>query len=106
MFSRYDAMTESAVKDSEDQLNYADTLSLNMNNLQLTEIPRLRTLSKVDIDRFWLFILKMYAGASEGDDVVLAINGIPYLGMMEPGSQIYLPNFADISSVKKLAGVP
>jgi hypothetical protein len=106
MFSRYDAMNESKVLDSVDQTNFPDPLSVNFNNFHLTELPKLRAVSKVDIDRLWIFMLKQYTNIAEGDDVMLIINGIPYLGMVEIGASLYLPVIADIYNVKNLAGVP
>ncbi len=104
MFSRYDAMEESRTTDSVDQVAYPDPLSLNYNNLHLSEIPRLRTVSKTDLDRFWLFVLKQFKTIAEGDDVILTMNGIPYVGMMEPGDQIYVPVASDMYAIKDLKG--
>lgn len=105
MFSRYDAMEESKLVDPVDQVAYPDPLSLNFNNLKLTEIPKLRSISKVDLDRFWIFILRQYKTIAEGDDIVLTMNGIPYVGMLEPGDQIYMPTSTDMYAVKDLKGV-
>jgi hypothetical protein len=105
MFSRYDAMAESKIVDTVDQVAYPDPLTVNFNNLHLSEIPKLRTVSKVDLDRFWLFILRQYKTIAEGDDIVLTMNGIPYVGMLEPGDQLYIPISADMYAVKDLKGL-
>jgi hypothetical protein len=96
MFSRYDAMKESQVLDTEDSVNYPDPLSVNFNNTQLSMVPKLRQLSQSDLDRFWLATLAFYKTAAEGDDVLLTLNGIPYRGMLEPGNEIYYPELTDL----------
>jgi len=105
MFSRYDAMEESKTIDPVDQVAYPDPLSLNYNNLHLSEIPKLRSVSKADLDRFWLFVLKHFKTIAEGDDVILTMNGIPYVGMMAPGDQIYMPVSQDMYALKNLKGL-
>jgi len=104
MFSRYSAMKESLVKDSVDRDNYLDPLSINYNNLKLNSLPGRVTVSKIDLDRFWLFMYKQYK-AAEGDDILLTINNIPYLGMIESGSFIYMPALTDLSSITAIDGL-
>ena len=95
MFSRYDAMEASEQLDPSDNLSYPDPLSINYNNTQLLQVPKLRTLSKTDLDRFWLACLGFY-GVAEGEDIVLSLNGVPYRGMLDPGDEIYFIDLSDI----------
>lgn len=93
-------MQESSMTDNFDNLTYPDPLSLNFTKIQLTELPKLRELSAPDLQRFWLFIQKFYSSdAAEGDDIILTLNNIPYLGILKPGDNIYLPALTDIYSM-------
>lgn len=105
MFSRYNALANSKVKDPVDQDNYPDPLSINYNNMALTEIPGRTTLSKIDLDRFWLFMNKQYSGGNEADDILLIINDVPYLGMLAPGDSLYIPAAADLYAITKIDGL-
>lgn len=104
MFSRYDAMVESTVIDAVDQQVYPDPLSLNYNDISLSEIPKLREVAQQDLNKFWLFVLREYGTMAEGDDIILTINNVPYLGMLKAGDQIYLPAKDDVYSVRSLKG--
>jgi hypothetical protein len=104
MFSRYSAMKESSVKDPVDRDNYLDPLSINYNNLKLTTLPSRTTVSTTDINRFWLFIYKQYQSV-EGDDILLTINDVPYLGALEPGDFLYTPTLAELSSITAIGGL-
>lgn len=106
MFSRYTAMSSSKVQDPVDHDNYPDPLAINYNNIVLSELPGRTAISKIDLDRFWVFMYKNYQGMSEADDVLLTLNDIPYLGMLEPGAYVYLPTAADLYSLTKITGVP
>ena len=86
------------IMDSVDKLNYPDPLSLNYSDTQLSVIPKLRDLSKVDLERFWVYMLRQYKMA-EGDDILLTLNGVPYKGMLSPGDSIYLISSADLKAV-------
>ena len=96
MFSRYSTMKASSVKDYVDQELYPDPLSVNYNNTQMSKIPKLRTLSDVDIRKFWIFMMKQYETIAEADDVLLTLNGIPYRGMLQAGDSIYLVDISDL----------
>ncbi len=96
MFSRYDCMNESQVKDTEDNGNYADPLSINFNRMELQTLPKLRDVNQADLNRFWFFILKTYTNIAEGDDVILTLNNVPYLGMLKPGDSLYIPSSEDL----------
>jgi hypothetical protein len=98
MFSRYTAMKESKIKDTVDQELFPDPLSVNYNLTQMSQIPKLRNLSSVDLRRFWVFMVKQYGGIAEADDVLLTLNNIPYIGMLEPGADIYLVDISDLKS--------
>lgn len=105
MYSRYDAMAESKIKDTEDQVAYPDPLSINFNKVQLTSLPRLREVSEADLTKFWLFMLKQYIDIAEGDDILLTINNVPYLGLLKTGDGLFLPIAEDLYNVKSLANV-
>lgn len=97
MYSRYDKMKESLVTDTEDRVPYPDPLSLNFTKVILTEVPKLRTLSEADLQKFWLYSQTFYdADVAEGDDIILTLNNVPYLGMLKPGDQIYFPSNVDM----------
>ena len=93
-------MKASRIKDRVDQELFPDPLSVNYNLTQMSQIPKLRSVSSVDLYRFWVFMLKHYDGIAEADDVLLTLNNVPYLGMLEPGSEIYL---VDISDLRRFA---
>lgn len=100
MYSRYDKMRESLITDTEDRVPYPDPLSLNFTKIILTEVPKLRTLSETDLQKFWLYTQNFYnVGNAEGDDIILTINNIPYLGMLKSGDQIYFPANTDVYSL-------
>lgn len=96
MFSRYNAMKPSKVKDRADDQLYPDPLSVNYVDTQMSTMPKRRSVSEADLRRFWIFMSKGYNGAAEGDDVLLTLNNIPYLGLLEPGEDLYLIDIADI----------
>ena len=106
MFSRYNAMKNSVVKDPVDQDSYPDVLSLNYNNMTLSEIPGRTAVSKTDLDRFWVFLGRQYPGLAETDDVLLTINNVPYLGMLEPGNYLYTPVSTDLYAITSIDGLP
>jgi hypothetical protein len=54
------------------------------------------------MDKWWLFFYNYY-GSNNMDDVCMIINGIPYAGMLEPGSQLYMPIFNDLLNWSTLA---
>jgi len=105
MFSRYEAMKDSQVKDPADKDNYPDPLSINYNNVVLTELPGRVALTKADFERFWLFMSKQYKNIAEADDVLLIVNDVPYLGMLQPGDYLYLPVITDLYGITKIDGL-
>lgn len=101
MFSRYTEMRASKVKDRIDQELYPDPLSVNYNNTQMSQIPKLRSLSETDIRRFWIFMIKQYETIAEADDILLTLNNIPYRGLLQPGDNIYLIDISDLHHFNK-----
>lgn len=94
-------MKESSVTDDADNQTYPDPLTLNFTTIQLTELPKLRELSAPDLERFWLFIQRFYnSTAAEGDDIILTVNNVPYLGLLKSGDNLYLPALSDIYSME------
>lgn len=75
--------------DPEDGERYPDPLSVNYSKAKFTEIPRSEKVSMGDIHKFWLHMYDNYDGLTDHDDLLLSLNGIPYIGMLEPGDVIY-----------------
>lgn len=98
MESRYDYFDESDVADIDNEL-YPDPNSINYDNVQLTKIAPPKQLSSADISKFWLWMEKTYS-RDDLDDLLLNINGIPYLGTLEPGDIICLVDPNDLQSIK------
>lgn len=105
MFSRYDALMQSKVQDPVDQDNYPDPLSINYNNVKLSQLPGRVALSKVDLDRFWVFMTHQYSKTAEADDVLLIINDVPYLGMLQTGDYLYTPALSDLYGITNITGL-
>lgn len=105
MTSRYNYMKQSNVQDTDGQ-NYPDPLSVTFNDVQFTEIPSAKQLSAADLAKFWLYMYNTY-GVQEYDDILLTINGIPYLGMEKPGDIIFNVSLKDLQNIStdKLPGV-
>lgn len=97
MKSRYDFMEDSKVCDI-DGVNYPDPLSLNYSDYAITEIPTLFQTTAADISKFWTRMYHDYK-ITELDDVLLDMNGIGYVGMLEPGSILYRFDIKDIQGV-------
>ncbi len=95
MKSRYDCMKESSVKDIDGEF-FPDPLSLSY-DISVTELPSKKQVNSVDIAKFWLFMQNNYDMAEE-DDILLGVNGVPYVGMLEPGDEIYLVSKTDLEN--------
>lgn len=95
-------MRNSRVQDEVDRESYPDPLSLNYNDVTLSTLPKRKALNPADLNKFWTFVLRNYEDMAEGDDVILTINNIPYLGMLRPGDEIYMPAKEDIYIIKEL----
>lgn len=98
MRSRYDYMTESKVLDIDD-MAFPDPLSVNYNNIQLTELPMYVKIEQKYIDSFWTFMYDYYK-TTEMDDVFLNINNVPYIGALEPGDILFLIKGSDLTNFK------
>lgn len=89
MYSRYDLMKKAdSAYDSEDGEQYPDPLSINYAKAKFTEIPVSSEISTADINKFWLYMHEKY-NMSDHDDLLLNLNGVPYIGLLEPGDTIY-----------------
>lgn len=95
MESRYDFMTESKVCDKEDGVPYPDVLSTNYSDFALTKIPKIKRIAAKDISKMWMYMYENY-GISYYDDLLLNMNGIGYVGELEPGSQLFNFDLVDI----------
>jgi hypothetical protein len=87
MTTRYDYMEESNVSDIDGQVYY-DPLSINYSNLSLSEVPTPQRVNASDIQKFWIYMYNNY-GLESMDDILLSLNGIGYVGELEPGSVIF-----------------
>lgn len=96
MQSRYDFMKDSKVTD-KNGLCYPDPLSINFSNYAITEVPTLFQATAADISKFWKRMYEEY-GVAELDDILLYMNGIGYIGMLEPGSVLYKFDMKDIKN--------
>lgn len=94
MQSRYDLMKESSVQDIDGEL-YPDVLSLDYSKIEFNELPPINTITSADINRFWYFMFRNY-GVAELDDLLLNLNGIPYIGMLEPNDKIVMIQLNDL----------
>lgn len=94
MKSRYDFMKESSVQDEDGEL-YPDILSTDYSQLKLNSLPNIETITSADINRFWYFMYKKY-GIEYYDDLLLNLNGIPYVGMLEPNDKIVMISLNDL----------
>jgi len=95
MKSRYDYMEESRIQDPEDNDFYADVLTLSYDRGILTQIPTMHRVTGPDLCKFWKLMYDKY-NVAEMDDVLLNINGFPYLGMLKPGDELYLVKDSDL----------
>ena len=96
MLSRYSYMRPGKVQDSVDKDFYPDVLSIDYSNGVIQKIPTLHRITSADISKFWKYMWDRY-GILELDDLLLSINGFPYLGMLEPGSELYELSLEDIT---------
>ena len=103
--SRYDYMKESSVVDIDNE-NYPDPLSVTYNDIQFTQMPTFQKVTEGDLNKFWLYMYKNY-GMVDSDDVLLNINGIPYIGTMNPGDIIFNIPPEDLAkfATQKIAGM-
>lgn len=94
MKSRYDYMSDSEVTDIDNE-KFPDPLSATYNDVQFTQVPVQSIITDKDITKFWLY-MKSHYGVEEMDDVLLNINGIPYLGSLRPGNTLFLIDYSDL----------
>jgi|GEM_PF-4082699 len=86
MYSRYSLMKESDQVDTDGE-NWPDPLSVNYSNFKFTSIPSQIEINTKYIDKFWTLMYDKY-GLSDHDDILLSLNGIPFIGKLEPGDII------------------
>lgn len=94
MHSRYDYYDESSVLD-DDGLNYPDPLSINFNNGKIEKIPIGIKLNVNQITKPWTLV-ENYYGKEEDDDILLLENNVPYINMLKPGDDFYIPQGDDL----------
>lgn len=97
MNSRYDYMKDSVVCDPEDGVPYPDVLTTNYSDVNLTKIPTITRMTAADIQRMWKFMYDNY-GIAYYDDLLLNINGIGYVGEIEPGTQLVKIDIEDLKN--------
>lgn len=93
MNSRYDYMATSAHRDTNSDDLYPDCLSIDWHLPALATIPETHVLSKADLEKFWKMYYELY-NKTDDDDLLLEYNGVDYIGVLEPGDELYL--FRDI----------
>ena len=96
MSSRYDWMKDGNVLDTDDEI-YPDPLSVRYNNYKVTKIPTLGRVSANDIAKFWIYMNNEYKIVDKYD-LLLSINGIPYIGMLRPNDEVYNLDMDDIDN--------
>lgn len=94
-FSRYDFMENGAVVDSETGQAYPDPLTLDYNDLNMTEDPVRDTMNDDKLSVFWSEAEKVY-GNTIYDDMVLNLNGVMHKNLVNKGDVIYFPVANDI----------
>ena len=94
MNSRYNFMAESKVTDTDGD-TYPDPLSISYGDTKFSDIPAKHVVSAGDISKFWLYMYNNYQ-VCEYDDILLSLNGIPYIGTLEPGDVICQLPISDI----------
>ena len=97
--SRYNYMEESKVADIDGEVYY-DPLSIDYSKLVLSEVPTPHKINSSDIQKFWIYMYNTY-GSDAVEDLLLSINGIGYVGELEPGSTIFNIKAADLISCVK-----
>jgi hypothetical protein len=95
--TRYDKMISSTVLD-EDGESWPDPLSVTYGN-DIKVLPTVHRVSAVDIAKFWVAYYNQYA-VTEGDDMLLSRNGVPYIGMLKPGDEIYFFDVNDLENIE------
>lgn len=88
-------MDASSVQDI-DKEQYPDPLSIQYNRFYPTYNVLSQELSSADIAKFFNFMQRRY-GIQELDDILLSYNGVPYIGMLEPGNALYLLDIEDLT---------
>ncbi len=96
MKSRYDYMIESGEADLNGEL-WPDPMSIKFTEQNFTSVPSITRVSTADIEKFWLAFYKVY-GKTELDDILLTVNGLPYLGLLSAGSPIVWPSYTDLKN--------
>ena len=100
MHSRYDFYDESCVLD-EDGINFPDPLSINYNNGKIEKIPIGIKINSTQITKPWTLVEEYY-DSEEYDDILLMENNVPYINVLKPGDNFYIPQGDDlIGFVKK-----
>ena len=96
MNSRYNFMSPSKVTDIDSE-QFPDPLCVQYNNLYPTYELVSHQITSTDLEKFFNMMQREY-GKQEFDDMLLSYNGVPYIGYLEPGNEIYLLKFEDLSN--------
>jgi len=88
LHTRYDHYKPALTVDEETRDQYPDPLSVDFSAGKLTKVPTPHRVTSADLDKFWFYFYSKYHRV-DLDDLLLHINGIPYAGMLEPGSVLY-----------------
>jgi hypothetical protein len=101
MVSRYNYYDEGSVLD-EDGWNFPDPLKINFNKGKLQKIPRSIQLTADNIAKPWTITEQAY-DMDETDDILLMENNVPYIGYLEPGDKLYIPQDGDLIEFLNIA---
>lgn len=90
MKSRYDYMWAGNSVDTDGEV-FPDPLSIDYSPVfdDLKTVPEAYTLTQPDLKKLWWALYKA-TEQTEGDDILLNLNGIDHVGLLEPEDQIIL----------------
>ena len=95
--NRYDFMKEGNGRDPLTSAAYPDPLSINYNNLKITQKPHIEHMAESDIYMYLKKVNDIY-GNIDYDDMVLTLNGYSHRNFLEVGDDIYFPSLEDMKN--------
>jgi hypothetical protein len=94
--TRYDMMHQSKVRDIDGDF-FPDPLSITFDK-PIKQLPTAKQIGGADISKFWMTYYEQYE-ETDGDDLLLSRNQIPYIGKLKPGDIIYFFQKDDLADV-------
>lgn len=89
-------MASSVVRDTDGDF-FPDPLSVTYGK-DLKVLPTEHVVTANDVAKFWVTYYEQY-GETEGDDLLLSKNCVPYIGALTPGEKIYFFDVEDLRDV-------